>query len=466
MKYSNEKSKTSDKAKGAPVGNILAMINCIGILGQVKAFSDWVSKNHHVELDKELLEGYKFTFDVLFGRLFDEIGLNSSLNLKEDMWLSRALFAGIPISKVPNNSEKAVLLRNIYCSANNILRARDSEEIITCFDVFLEKVLARFRSLSELATASPTYSVKNAEEALTYASIFEIYIFLNDTRRGRPHGLPLSWYNKEIPLFWESRREGRAYFKYVFKGYKYALQFLWYQLLKDNYNASVLVHLGEAKNWAELDEFFDKIRESIIAPLERQTKAEFGFDSILLVHLSGKDIFGRLIQNGPPEKRLTKKDSIDRLFFWHDIELIDASDFGFNGVASFVPALVGSVQIRKDLKSNDKIHIIKLVHPPEDTSERHDFSYGIFISVGSTTGLSDASGWLLFYDCCSDRGSASSGYKFAEDWLSRYAKKGIVDMQEMIVGKKQFLKLMKHRLISMTKEEMFSLEGRTKSKNS
>jgi len=241
--------------------------------------------------------------------------------------------------------------------------------------------------------------------------------------------------------------------------------FLWYRLLKDNFNGSVLENLSEAQNWTELDQFFDKIRESIIIPLETKTKAKFGFDSILLIRLPVKDILGDLIQSGPPEKRLTKKDSIDRLFFWYEIELIDASDYGFNGVASFVPALIGSIQMRRELKSNDKINVIKLIHSPEETSDRHDFSYGILINVGSTTGLSDYSGWLLFFDCCSDKGSTSSGYEFTEDWLRRYIKEGFVDIQEITVGKKQFLKLMKHRLISMTKEEMFSLERRAKSKN-
>ena len=184
MKYSNNNSETADKTKGAAIGNILAIVNCIGLLGQVNDFSDWVSKSHHVELNKELYEGYKFTFDVLFGRLFDEIGRNSSLDLEEDMWLSRALFSGIPISKVPNNSEKAVLLRNIHYSANSVLMARDWEDLIGCVSVFREKVLSRFDGLSEIAVASPTYLVKNVEEALKYASIFETYIFLNDTRRG------------------------------------------------------------------------------------------------------------------------------------------------------------------------------------------------------------------------------------------------------------------------------------------
>jgi len=465
MKYSNNNSETADKTKGAAIGNILAIVNCIGLLGQVNDFSDWVSKVHHLELNKELFEGYKFTFDVLFGRLFDEIGRNSSLDLKEDMWLSRALFAGIPISKVPNTSEKTVLLRNIHYLANNVLLARDWEDLIRCVSVFREKVLSHFGGLSEIAVASSTYLVKNVEEALKCAAIFETYIFLNDTRRGRPHGLPLSWYDKETPLFWESRREGQVYFKRMFKGYKYALQFIWYRLLEDDYNGSVLVSLSEAQNWTELDQFFDKIRESVITPLETKTKAQFGFDSMLLIHLPVKDILGGLIQSGPPEKRLTKKDSIDRFFFWYEIELIDASDYGFNGVASFVPVLIGSIQMRQELKSNDKINVIRLVHPPKDTSDRHDFSYGILISVGSTTGLSDYSGWLLFYDCCSDKGSTSPGYEFVERWLNRYIKEGSIDVQQIIVGKKQFLKLMKHRLISVTKQEMFRLERLTKSKN-
>jgi len=129
MEYSNNNSEATDRAKGAALGNILAITNCIELISRVDGFSDWVSKKHDLELNKVLFEGYKFAFDVLFGRLFDEIGRNSSLSLTEDLWLSRALFAGIPISKVPNSSEKAVLLRNIYYSANNILMARDWEDV-------------------------------------------------------------------------------------------------------------------------------------------------------------------------------------------------------------------------------------------------------------------------------------------------------------------------------------------------
>lgn len=458
MKHSDRDSEISNTSGDAPLGNVLAVVNCLRILGHVDAFSGWLNKYHHLDRNDDFFEGYKFAFDVLLGRLFDEIGYNRSLNLSEDMVLSRALFAGIPISKVPNTCEKAILLRNVDFEAKSILSAHGWEELIRCSKAFDDKVLSCLGDLQKITTTSPAYLVENVEEAIRYASIFEVYIFLNDTSRGRPHGLPLSWYDKEVPLFWQYRGKGKAYLEQVFKGYKYAIQFLWYRLLKDSYNSSILVRLNEAQNWREFDQFFEKIRESVVVPLEKKTKATLGFDSILLINLSAKEILGRLIQSGPPENRLTKKDSLDRSFFWYEIELIDASDFGFNGVASFVPILVGSAHMRKERHLIDKINVIRLVHPPEGASDRRDFSYGILINVGSATGLADYSGWLLFYNCCSDKGSTSPGYEFVESWLNRYSTEGTIEIEQVSVGKKQFLRLMKHRLISMTKEEMFNLE--------
>jgi hypothetical protein len=75
------------------------------------------------------------------------------------------------------------------------------------------------------------------------------------------------------------------------------------------------------------------------------------------------------------------------------------------------------------------------------------------------TGLfSDSSGWILFFDCCYDTGSGIQRLQFAEQFITEYLRKGLIEVQVKNITKGDFLSSMKERLISTTKEEMVKVQ--------
>lgn len=127
----------------------------------------------------------------------------------------------------------------------------------------------------------------------------------------------------------------------------------------------------------------------------------------------------------------------------------------FNGVATFVSLMSGTVEMKKRIGAGEKVHVIRLVHPTGEPN-RHDFSYAILVDVLGI--LSDYSGWLLFYDCCYNSGSGVQELKFAEQWISDYLHDGLIELTERTVGKDEFRKLMERLLLSTTKQAIFGVE--------
>lgn len=431
-------------------------MNAIRLLGQTDEFRGWLVTYHGIQNDRDLFEGYKFALDVLSRLLHDAIAYKSSLNLSEDLVFSRARFVGIPLHKVPNSCDKAILLKNIHANAKGILRARAWSELDEGINQFEKEILSPFDNLKSASVVSPHYNISNLDEAVLYSSMFQVYIFLNDTRRGLPHGYRQSML--EDSLFEGFRLKNKEYLRRVFEGYTYSIQFLWHCLLEDRFSETSLVELHESADWYELDKYFARIQSEIIKPLEKETGASWGLDS--LIHLAGPadKALEHLLVFKPPEPKLSEKEQLEQAFLWYEIELIDASESTvFNGVATFVSLLTGTVEMKRRIGAREKVHVIRLVHPTDEPNRR-DFSYAILEEIFGSFGISDYSGWLLFYDCCYDSGSGVQELRFAEQCISDYLRDGLIELMERTVDKGEFLKLMGKSLLSTTKQAIFGVE--------
>jgi len=439
------------------VDDVLAIINALKLIGDVKAFRGWLATHHRITNDMDHFEGYKFTFNVLARRLHNEIGTNMSLGLYEDIVFSRASFAGIPLNKVPNSCEKTILLKNMHKAVRKVLRSSTWEGLETSVAQFENDILHPFVRLKSISIANPRYNLNSLDEALNYATIFEVYIYLNDTRHGIPHGYPQSMLDNSLHWLFEGNKDN--YLRKAFKGYKYAIQFLWSCLLGERFDDSPLVKMHKVASWNSLDRYFEIIRAEIIQPLERKSGANLGLAPIIILCDDPKGIIGGLLRSIPPEPRLSKKEQLEQLFLWYPIELIDASEGAlFNGVPAFVSALAGSIEIKRTLGNPEKTQVIRLIHPID--AYKNYFSYCVLMEV---TGLfSDASGWILFFDCCYDTGSGIQDLNFAEQFITQYLEKGLIEVREKQITKGEFLSLMRPMLISSTKKEMLSAQRTNK----
>ncbi|MBT9141438.1 MAG: hypothetical protein DDT30_02030 [Dehalococcoidia bacterium] len=432
------------------IGDITGVVNAIKLLSQLEKFRTWLRNHHHLQNDGSLFGGYKFALDTLIRVLHKNIAYNSSSGLSEDFVFSRARFAGVSLHKIPNSCEKAILLKNITAKATRLLRATNWDELADGIVYFDKKVIRVFDALIAKAAVSPDYDVGTLAEAIRYSSMFQVYIFLNDTSRGLPHGYRQSMLEDKI--FAGLRLADKHYLAGAFKGYKYSIQFLWNCLLEDGFRDTSLADIHESPNWEKLDEYFTAIQSEIIQPLEKKLGVTIGFNSLIALKDSGTKILEELVVSKPAEPKLTRKEQLEQLFLWYEIEFIDASEGDiFNGIATFVPLLVGTVKLKQELGKPEKTHVIRLIHPTH-LPGKHEFSYGVLIECGGALGIVDYSGWLLFYDCCYDYGSGAQGHAFAEKYIQHYSRLDAINVAEMIVDKKQFLKFMKDKLLLTTTE--------------
>lgn len=449
MEASNNNKKNLPDDINLGIGNILGIVSCLKYLGNINDFLQWIHTYHHLRANPELLKGYKFIIEVLLAMLCDEISTNKSLLLTEDDFQRRASFFGIPYDQLPNSCEKSIILRNIYTKTKCLVAARNWRTLAVELERFHSEVV---QPLHRLRHAANSCQRTKKEVAINYAAIFMTYIFLNDTSAGIPHGYGPIFIDGKPGNLYEVGRRRHKYLSQVFTGYKYSLQFLWYRMLGESFSNTSIVEMHRARNWNELDKFFDSTGKEVIGPIERETGTLVGFDSLVVLTKLGKIYIKSLIEKGPPEIPLSQGEELDRMFLWYHIELIDGSDLDFCAAAAFIPMLIGSVEMRSELGIEDRLKVIRLVHG--STSEhRRDYSYAILIELYGA--ISDASGWILFYDCCSDAGSTAHWYATAEQYIQRYLKEGLISLEERRIDKKSFLKIMRHRLISFTKEEMY-----------
>ena len=427
------------------IGNVLGILHCILILCQISEFKGWMS--HHSSIDvNRLLPGYKFALDTLLRLMHDEISGNYSLKLTEDKYLIRARFTGVPLWKLQNRCEKVTLLKNMRRIAKDVLRQSTWNRLNAAMTRLEKELVQPLGQLKDHTTLPKHYKLSSIEDAIRCAAIFQVYIFMNDTRKGYPHGYIQSML--EDPIFKDDDRRNRDYMTEVFEGYKYAVEFLWSRLTPDRINESPLSQLHLAADWKQFDQYFERIRENIIRPIEQQTSTSMGFDATVQLIAESKQMLNALLVPQVSEPHLNERDQVERKFLWYPIELMDASQTTFNGVFPFVTTLTGTVEMRKKVKNTDEVRVIRLKHPVDEEGDENDYSYALLVEVYGSLGLSDASGWLLFFDCCGDySGTAGAQHEFAERAIRSYQRRNRIDLEEIVVKKKRFLKLMEGRVV-------------------
>ena len=451
-RWKREKEKVGIHDNG--IGCLLGTIKAIRLMCQSEKFRTWLMSVHRGSDDDIIFEGYKFAVKTLLRVLHGAIAYDMALKLEEDTLLVRARFHGTLLAELPNSCEKTILLKNVQAEAESLLQAQKWGDFESQFSHLAKSTLQPLEKLSSISVLRPGLTEMNMDKALQYAAHFQVYLFLNDTHRGLPHGYPQSMLEDKV--FQGRGQIDREHLERVYPGYKFALQFLWQEFLDSGFAATSLVQLHKAQNWQEFDEYFRTIQSELIEPMEIQIgKSLDNFDSLIILKGSAKQVLKELLISHAQEPKLNKKQELQRKFLWYDIELVDASSTIFNGVLTFISLLVGAVEMRRNLSNPDKLSVVRLIHPAGGP-DRRDYSYGILLEEYGSMGLTDYSGWLLFYDCCGDySGFAGSEHARAEFYIQRYEKLGKIVVIEHTIDKKMFIQLMKQNLLSATKDVIF-----------
>lgn len=478
MKKPNSIEKISTKS----IDEILAFLNILKIVSNLSNFEKWLREHHHIQnVNKNIFEGYKFFLQTVVRSLIYAIELDVSLDIQEDYAFHRARFKGINVEEIPNTCEKIIFIKNIWNLTRSLRKAKDWNEFKKSAK-WLEGLLKMFNKLYERATSR----IKK-DLALNALTKFYTFIFLNDTHRGIPQGYILP---STIKISATSE-----YLQKVFKGYTFTLQYLWFILLgKEKFCKSCVKALHRAseiyskkseeyinievgllpeqkrekeikklsklKEWYALDAFFGKIKDEIVEPLERELGLNLTFEPLLTIEKTDKKIFSKFLSKErlkDPEyltKRKKKKKDIkkwlDYKLLWYEVEVLDTQKLlVFNGVPAFISILLGSVQLQQD-----KVFIKVFKHPVKGVNG-YDYSFGILIPVFGTSGLTDYSGWLIFFDCATDySGFGGSLFVQAKVFIDKLKEDKKIEIGEIIVDKKIFKEYLKERAVSSTFESI------------
>jgi len=102
---------------------------------------------------------------------------------------------------------------------------------------------------------------------------------------------------------------------------------------------------------------------------------------------------------------------------------------------------MGTIQIKRRSKDMSKAKVVRIIHGGIE-EHRRSYSYAILAELSGY--ISDSSGWLLFYDCCDDRGSTSGLFKKIESLLNRYVKNDFIEITNIQIEKEKLLELAEH----------------------
>jgi hypothetical protein len=415
------------------IDDVLGVINGLHVICQLNDFRNWMADFHNRKVEG-LLEGYQFAFSILARRLYDGISQNSSLKLTEDLTFKRADFHGVEIHLLPNSCEKIIILKNIKDNTRCVLTCGTWQELEDSLYQFDNEVVHPLEQLKLSSVLNNRFSLNDINEIIRYSTLNDILIFMQDTERNVPRGYPVPTLNNAI---WDDPVKKDEYLRKVFPGYKYAVQFIWFSLTNEKLNNISVKTLGNTTSWHDFDSRFQAIQTEIIDPIE--SKLGISLDApLILLNGDVKQALKPLLEKRPPVAQLNDRESLEQIFFWYDMQVIDASKYTrFNGVPALIRLIIGSIQFNKANHNPDKISVVKLIHPD---GEHNTYSYGVLVEL---FGIGDYSGWILFLECCYDHtGTGTSQLRRVERLLSQYKKKGLIEVKEKLIGKEQFLKSM------------------------
>jgi len=441
--------------------NIIASIQILQILGNSEAFEAWLKQYHDKALDGKMFQGYKFFLECAFSEFFDYLSSEKIFGIKEDFLFQRAVGETFFIEKLPNTCERVVFLKNIYSAYKPILKAKNNNDLKEGIIYFQDRVLSIFDKLIEKNFELYIVPGLSSDRIRQLILIENLYIHFSQINNNGP----VAYNGSLMKQFWLDNNR----LDICLEGYKYALQYVWLKVIGiEVLNTTSLKDLHMADSWnkyiffeekkrektqvelifgdnfdlsiqTSLDSYFYRIQNEIILPLEEEHNINIiDVNNWTYFNKQGysKKIFNKLLSKDDLLKNeLNSEEILDMLFYWYPIEVFQSSQM-HNGIPAFITLLAGTVALTENEKEFEKVIVRKFIHP--FSNGKSDYSYSILIDSQASAGHY-YSGWLLYFDCCSDHsGFSGSEYKKAEEIIEKY--KDVIEFKSLNIEKDSFKK--------------------------
>lgn len=472
--------------------DIAGIINIISISIKHESFKDWLKEYHDIQNTNNYFQGYTYFLETCYRSLIGNIINNKSMDLNEDFIFGRATHAGIDIEDIPQSCEKAILVKNMWENFTPIRKAKDWKQFENGLTNIKEIVFLFNKIIREYTSTNQDVNEEEIKKAL---SIIQLHLYFHDFDRAKkPYGHILGVVLEHTDTI--ERMED------IYLGFVYTLQYVWYQLLEDEFNDSVLSELHiihkkrendavkrlqekpgltdsitkgkdtgkkkgknedkifKLKNWFALDTLFGEVRNNIVKPKEEKYNLTYPFTCAFEKNKQiEKNVISDLLvkreENEPnylnPESdvKLLKK-KLNFYLFWDKVQILDTGKIlDFNGTTAFFKMLNGCVSIKQNADVDKKIPVRIFKHPDylHNGEKWYDYSFGIYIEPYDQS--SGDSGWTIFYDCATDySGHGSTLYKKAESAYSYFEENNEIKVKEMEIDKDVFKEVLKSKSVN------------------
>lgn len=472
----------------------------------VDGFLNWLRDYHSIGATEELLAGYRFLQSSIFKGFLNEIYVNTALELSEDEAFFRAQFKGVPLRDTPNTCEKTILLKRIWSHGRAVAKAKTwvdiretTRQMKIDLDVFKQLLDGHCR------TTAPF----NKEFVIQAIASDHIFTFLNDASHNIPlaeltfpsvehtatekslfdafpgyvYGLQYLWYSvlgseefgrtcvKELHLALDEEEvkkhpRPKSQFEEILENHEESGFFTKVEKVDESDLSEEARDFVEAvrregparsERWAALDRFYGPIQDEIVRPRETKLQVVLGMSHLLVLERYSKDLLkGLLDSNRVTEPDyITKNDNGSRkkqlslAMLWYDVNVLDTQSLlVFNGVPAFASTLLGSVELAKAFRHKEPVNAIIFKHPA-GMENQFDYSFGVMVQAYGSMGISDYSGWLIFYDCATDHsGFGGSLLSFANAVIEVAQKRSPISLNTITVEKELFKEYLREHSVS------------------
>jgi len=436
---------------------VFPSLNSLEILGNADAFVEWMSRKYPDKSVDEIFEGYKFSLQCCLNAFLSGIEGDTLLGIKSDFRFDRAMSNLIPLYQLEDSCEKIIFLKNINPFVKDILRAKTYAGITDEMEKFRNNILHKFIEIDSHYSFINNQIDIDIDVAKELRLIDFVHTFLVQIGNSGPIACSSNLSSKRVS------RKGREMF---FEGYKYAIQFLFFEILgADKFNETSLINLHETDSWNDFkyidddsdsefpflnrrfnleeqtcfDSYFWRIKDEITTPLQEKHGFEIHridsyFDFNNSNYNRSRHFRDLLDSKGIVyQPNFSDDEEIFYELYWYPINVThDFDSPTLSPTMSLCTMIAGSVELHDSKNSEmDEIFVVKFTHPRGN--ERNDYSYGILIDSSRSL---YSSGWTIYCDICNNFTGAASEYDKIETLICD--KKDKINLIEITISHSKF----------------------------
>jgi hypothetical protein len=392
---------------------------------------------------KQMLLGLKLLVNTIVDRHKFVLERGGPFDFQHDLMTRRAIFKGIPMERVPSDSDLAKALRGLEKRTKEALEAKTVSRFFKVihdrFEVYASII---DRIYKDNTSFLEPYNSLSEESKSAFLSLE----LLADLMQFKMIKIPLKSGGTDFLI---GERTGAfktgGLFGRMFLGYKMGFVYLWRAMVAQPTTSKCLADIQSCQNWEELFSVYKERIRDCIDEIERSLGVYTLGRGIIKTECITTLPLDLLSETFVGTSTMSVSEKIDAGLLWYDTHVMDGGKSNiYTGVPAFVSLLRGLVDMRKIEAEESLVQVRRLIHSISDESQDGWISYATLVPCYGTA-WSDASGWIVHLNCCNNfTGGASSLMRLAEEPIAELAD--AIEIQDIHVTEQELKDYLKDRI--------------------